>query len=262
MQGRNVSQQYPSALSQDSADVIVVGAGPGGSTTAAYLAMAGLDVLLLEKTHFPREKVCGDGLTPRAVRELVTLGIPTPEDDGWIRNKGLRIIGGGMRLQLDWPDTTSFPPYGLVRTRQDFDDILARHAVKNGAKLREGINVTAPIIENGKVVGVEAKEMGVDGRATGNTMTFRAPLVIAADGNSARLALAMGREKREDRPIGVAVRAYYTSPRHDDDYLESWLELWSTDEAGNKILLPGYGWIFGVITDDRALGQVKRNRGS
>ncbi|WP_245933930.1 geranylgeranyl reductase family protein [Branchiibius hedensis] len=241
-----MSQQHPSALSQDSADVIVVGAGPGGSTTAAYLAMAGLDVLLLEKTHFPREKVCGDGLTPRAVRELVTLGIPTPEDDGWIRNKGLRIIGGGMRLQLDWPDTTSFPPYGLVRTRQDFDDILARHAVKHGAKLREGINVTAPILENGKVVGVEAKEMGVDGRATGNTMTFRAPLVIAADGNSARLALAMGREKREDRPIGVAVRAYYTSPRHDDDYLESWLELWSTDEAGNKILLPGYGWIFGV----------------
>lgn len=246
MQGRNVSQQHPSALSQDSADVIVVGAGPGGSTTAAYLAMAGLDVLLLEKTHFPREKVCGDGLTPRAVRELVTLGIPTPEHDGWIRNKGLRIIGGGMRLQLDWPDTTSFPPYGLVRTRQDFDDILARHAVKHGAKLREGINVTAPIIENGKVVGVEAKEMGVDGRATGNTVTFRAPLVIAADGNSARLALAMGREKREDRPIGVAVRAYYTSPRHDDDYLESWLELWSTDAEGNKILLPGYGWIFGV----------------
>lgn len=241
-----MSQQHPSALSQDSADVIVVGAGPGGSTTAAYLAMAGLDVLLLEKTHFPREKVCGDGLTPRAVRELVTLGIPTPEDDGWIRNKGLRIIGGGMRLQLDWPDTTSFPPYGLVRTRQDFDDILARHAVKNGAKLREGINVTAPIVENGKVLGVEAKEMGVDGRATGNTMTFRAPLVIAADGNSARLALALGREKREDRPIGVAVRAYYTSPRHDDDYLESWLELWSTDEEGNKILLPGYGWIFGV----------------
>ena len=74
----------------DTADVIVVGAGPGGSATAAYLAMAGLDVLLLEKTHFPREKVCGDGLTPRAVRELVNLGIATPEEDGWIRNKGLR----------------------------------------------------------------------------------------------------------------------------------------------------------------------------
>ena len=72
----------------ESADVIVVGAGPAGSATAAYLAMAGLDVLLLEKTSFPREKVCGDGLTPRAVKELITLGIPTPQDEGWIRIVG------------------------------------------------------------------------------------------------------------------------------------------------------------------------------
>ena len=231
----------------ETADVIVVGAGPGGSSVAAYLAMAGLDVLLLEKTHFPREKVCGDGLTPRAVRELVTLGIPMPEEDGWIKNKGLRIIGGGMRLQLDWPDNSSFPPYGLVRTRQDFDDILARHAVKHGAKLLEGVNVIAPIKDsNGRIVGVDAKQMGLNGRATGEKMSYRAPLVIAADGNSSRLSLSMGREKREDRPMGVAVRAYYTSPRHDDDYLESWLELWSKDASGKRVLLPGYGWIFGV----------------
>ena len=231
----------------ETADVIVVGAGPGGSSVAAYLAMAGLDVLLLEKTHFPREKVCGDGLTPRAVRELVSLGIPLPEDDGWIKNKGLRIIGGGMRLQLDWPDNASFPPYGLVRTRQDFDDILARHAVTQGAHLREGVNVVAPVRgSNGHIIGVEAKEMGENGRATGATLSYRAPLVIAADGNSSRLSLAMGREKREDRPMGVAVRAYYTSPRHDDDYLESWLELWSRDAQGKRVLLPGYGWIFGV----------------
>src|SRR5690606_15703003 len=126
----------------ETADVIVVGAGPGGSTTAAYLAAHGLDVLLLEKTAFPREKVCGDGLTPRAVRELITLGIPTPEDEGWIRNRGLRIIGGGMRLQLDWPSSSTFPPYGLVRTRQDFDDILATHAAKRGARLHQLMNVT------------------------------------------------------------------------------------------------------------------------
>ena len=56
-------------------------------------------------------------------------------------------------------------------------------------------------------------------------MTYRAPLVVAADGNSSRLSLAMGIEKRDDRPMGVAVRTYYTSPRHDDDWLESWLEL-------------------------------------
>ena len=140
------------------ADVIVVGAGPGGSATAAYLAMAGLDVLLLEKTTFPREKVCGDGLTPRAVRELITLGIPHPEDDGWVRNKGLRIIGGGLTLALDWPETSEFPPYGLVRTRMDFDDILARHAVKHGARLLEATNVTGPVLDgSGRIVGVKAR---------------------------------------------------------------------------------------------------------
>ncbi len=239
----------PSGPGAESADVIIVGAGPGGSATAAYLAMAGLDVLLLEKTAFPREKVCGDGLTPRAVRELITLGIPTPEEDGWIKNHGLRIIGGGMRLELPWPELASFPPYGLVRTRHDFDDILAKHAVKHGARLRESTNVAGPILDErtGAIIGVTARSMDADGRDSGAPLLrFHAPLVVAADGNSSRLSLSMNRPQRDDRPMGVAVRTYYTSPRHDDDYLESWLELWSRNDAGEKILLPGYGWIFGV----------------
>ncbi len=238
----------PSFSPVQSADVIIVGAGPAGSATAAYLAMAGLDVLLLEKATFPREKVCGDGLTPRAVRELITLGIPTPEEDGWIKNHGLRIVGGGHRLQLPWPDLASFPPYGLVRTRHDFDDILAKHAVKHGARLLEATNVTGPVLDDrtGSIIGVRAKAMDVDGRPTGEELTYYAPLVVAADGNSSRLSMAMNRPRREDRPLGVAVRTYYTSPRHDDDYLESWLELWSNGDDGQRKLLPGYGWIFGV----------------
>ena len=88
---------------ESTADVIVVGAGPAGATTAYYLAQAGLDVLLLEKTEFPREKVCGDGLTPRATKQLVDMGIDVSTGNGWLHNKGLRIIGGGVRLELDWP---------------------------------------------------------------------------------------------------------------------------------------------------------------
>jgi menaquinone-9 beta-reductase len=222
----------------ETVDVIVVGAGPGGSTTAYHLARHGLNVLLLEKSEFPREKVCGDGLTPRAVKQLVSMGIKV-DGDGWVRNRGLRVIGGGMRLEMDWPTLASYPAYGLTRTRLDFDDILAGHAVDAGAKLLTQATVTGPVYDDrtGRVVGVEAKNGG-------ETRTFRARLVIAADGVSGRFPLAMGLAKRTDRPIGVAVRRYYRSPRHDDDYLESWLELRSR-EGGDR-LLPGYGWIFGM----------------
>jgi len=231
----------PLPTSDHSADVIVVGAGPAGSTTAYHLAQAGLDVLLLEKTAFPREKVCGDGFTPRAVKQILAMGIDPNPEDGWIRNQGLRIIGGGMRLELPWPDLASYPDYGLVRTREDFDEILARQAQKAGARLHERTAVTGPVLDElGRIVGVSARTSNGDG-SKGDDVEFRAPLVVAADGNSTRLSLAMGLRKRDDRPMGVAVRTYYTSPRTDDDWLESWLELWDGDR-----LLPGYGWIFGV----------------
>jgi geranylgeranyl reductase family protein len=236
-----VQDQVPSAPIADEADVIVVGAGPGGSAAAYHLARHGLRVLLLEKTEFPREKVCGDGLTPRAVRQLVRMGIDTSEKAGWLHNKGLRVIGGGVRLQLDWPDLASFPGYGLVRTRLDFDDMLAQRAAEAGALLRTGVNVIGPVLdENDRAIGVEAR-VG-PGK---EPMQYRAPLVIAADGVSGKLPLAMGLAKRDDRPLGVAVRRYYNSPvRADDDYLESWLELRSAQDPNR--LLPGYGWIFGL----------------
>jgi geranylgeranyl reductase family protein len=240
------SPRRPGYHTDEEADVIVVGAGPAGSATASYLARSGLDVLLLEKTRFPREKVCGDGLTPRAVKALVGMGIPIDEQDGWLPNKGLRIIGGGVRLELPWPDLASYPGFGLVRSRLGFDETLARSAQKSGARLIEGMNVSGPVRDDktGRLVGVTASEGGVaagDDAARDTERTYRARVVVAADGNSSRLSVAMGLRKREDRPLGVAVRTYYTSPRHDDDYLESWLELWDGDR-----LLPGYGWIFGM----------------
>ena len=219
-----------------------MGAGPAGSTTAFYLAQAGLDVLLLEKSRFPREKVCGDGLTPRAVKALVGMGMNISEQDGWVRNKGLRVIGAGKRLELPWPELASYPGYGLVRTRHDLDESLARRAQQAGAKLLEGVTVTGPVIDErtGRITGVIAKADGGDSQGS-SPREYTSRVVVAADGNSSRLSLAMGLRKRDDRPLGVAVRTYYRTPRHDDDYLESWLDLWDGDR-----LLPGYGWIFGM----------------
>jgi menaquinone-9 beta-reductase len=218
------------------ADVIVVGAGPSGATAAYHLARAGVSVLLLEKASFPREKVCGDGLTPRGVAQLIKLGIDTSEDAGWLHNKGLRIYGGGMRLHLDWPELGDFPGYGLVRKRADLDEMLARHAQKAGAQLHERCTVTGPVTDadTGRIVGVTAKH------EDGDEVTYRSRVVIAADGNSARLAIARGLDREDTRPMGVAIRTYFTSPRTHDDWLETWLEL------DNGSTLPGYGWIFGM----------------
>ena len=244
---------------RDDADVIVVGAGPAGSATAHYLASAGLDVLLLEKAAFPREKVCGDGLTPRAVRELVAMGVPLREEDGWIRNKGLRVYGGGHRLELPWPQTSSYPDYGLCRPRAEFDQILAEHARTSGARLQERTAVTGPVLDDrtSRVVGVTARPVDDAGRKAGEEVTYRARVVVAADGVSSRLATAIGIEKKDNRPMGVAVRTYFRTPRHDDDWMESHLELWD-GPPGRSNLMPGYGWIFGLGdgTANVGLGSV------
>src|SRR6185437_8248407 len=168
----------PAPISTDTgqdAQVIVVGAGPSGSAAAYWLATAGVDVLLLEKTSFPREKVCGDGLTPRGTRALVDMGIDVSEQAGWLHNKGLRVIGGGVRLELDWPQLASFPAYGLVRPRADLDQLLVRRAVQAGARLQEQTSVTGPITDaGGRVVGVHARRTDPDGATS--EQEYRAPI--------------------------------------------------------------------------------------
>ena len=236
----------PAAIQSDhDADVIVVGAGPAGSTAAAYLARAGLDVLLLEKSTFPRPKVCGDGFTPRGMKQIIDLGIDCSQENGWLHNRGLRVLGGGVSLELDWPDLASFPDFGAVRPRQDFDELLVRHAEKSGARLNENTTVTEAVTDDrtGRVIGVNAN---IGKGRDKQPVTYRAPLTLACDGVSARVALSLGMNKLDDRPMGVAVRRYYNSPRTNDDYLESHLELWDRSDPSDPKLLPGYGWIFGM----------------
>jgi geranylgeranyl reductase family protein len=251
-------------VSGSDADVIVVGAGPAGSTAAAYLARAGLDVLLLEKSTFPRPKVCGDGFTPRGMKQLIDVGIDCSERNGWLHNRGLRVLGGGVSLELDWPDLANFPNFGAVRPRQDFDEMLARHAQKAGARLYEETTVTEAVTDErtGRVTGVKGFVRGGANGRDKREVSYRAPLTLACDGVSARVALSLGMTKRDDRPIGVAVRRYFTSPRTNDDYLESHLELWDRTDPKNPKLLPGYGWIFGMGdgTSNVGLGILSTSR--
>ena len=232
------------------ADVIVVGAGPGGSSAATFLARQGLDVLLLEKSEFPREKVCGDGLTPRAVRMLVRLGIDTSPQAGWLHNKGLRVYGARREpFDMPWPELADFPDYGLVCPRSVFDDLLAGNAVEAGARLHTGVRVTGPILHE--------RSQRVLGVTDASGRSYRAPIVVGADGNSARLGVQLGREHDPRRPMGVAVRSYYTSPRHEMDWMESYLQLWD-GQPGESNLLPGYGWVFrmGDGTVNAGLGML------
>ncbi|MDO4253903.1 MAG: geranylgeranyl reductase family protein [Kocuria sp.] len=225
--------------------VLVSGGGPAGATAAYWLASQGMEVTVLEKTVYPREKVCGDGLTPRAVREMRLMGLPHGPELGYQRNRGLRIRARGRSVELPWPQLTDFPGYGLVRSREGFDQHLAGYARQAGATIVERRAVTEVIYEHDRVVGLRANVLDDRGRRTHHVQEYRADVVLACDGVSSRTAVSAGLHRRHDRPMGVAVRAYYDSPRSSLEWMEGWLELTDgTDPKGG--LLPGYGWVFGV----------------
>ena len=217
-------------------DVLVVGAGPSGASAAYWLATLGYRVLMVDKKRFPREKTCGDGLTPRAVRQLHDMGLADPLSE-FQRFDGLRSIGHGVTLELAWPDHPEFPPYGYVVRRAELDDMVAQCAVKAGATLWPATEATEPIVENGLVTGaiVHDKDTGAD-------RAVRAEYVIVADGANSRFGRALGTARNRTYPLGMAIRGYFTSPHHDDPWIESHLDI--RDRDGNH--LPGYGWIFPV----------------
>jgi menaquinone-9 beta-reductase len=213
-------------------DVLVVGGGPSGAATAYHLARHGVDVLLVDRATFPREKVCGDGLTPRGVRALLQMGIEPLQTPGFTMVDGLRVYGHGVRLDLRWPELSSFPPYGVVSTRHDLDHLLLRQAAVAGANVWEGAEAEAPVLDGAWVTGAKVKR-------NGTSEEVRARFVIACDGASSRFASRAGVRRDPARPIGIAARRYFRSPKGNTRFLESWLDLWD----GHR-LMAGYGWIF------------------
>jgi menaquinone-9 beta-reductase len=215
-------------------DAVVVGAGPAGAAAAYWLADAGHRVLVVEKKRFPREKTCGDGLTPRAVRQLHDMGLADPLTDH-LRYDGLRSMAHGVTLELPWPDHPDFPGYGYVVRRRDLDEMVAERAVKAGAELWTGAEAVEPVVDDGLVTGAVVARDGV-------TEPVRAKYVVVADGSTSRFGWRLGTARDRTYPLGMALRGYFTSPYHDEPWIESHLDL--RDREGNH--LPGYGWIFPV----------------
>ena len=221
--------------------MLVVGGGPAGSACAYWLADAGWDVALVEKKHFPRVKTCGDGLTPRSVRQLADMGV---EDqlEGAHRYYGLRANGFGKTLEMRWPEHPHFPNYGYTITRHDLDGIVVERAAKAGVTVFQGTEALAPILgEPAEGAALpECQGATVRDREAGTERELRARYVVVADGSLSRFGRALGTSRDRSLPQGMAIRGYYTSPRHDEPWIESHLDI--RDAEGTVV--PGYGWIF------------------
>ncbi|MCB0895658.1 MAG: geranylgeranyl reductase family protein [Nocardioides sp.] len=222
-------------------DVLVVGAGPAGSAAAAWAARAGADVVIVDAATFPRDKTCGDGLTPRAIGELQRLGL-----EDWLRahtvNRGLRAHGFGQTLLLPWPGG-SLPGWGSAVARTELDDHLRTTAIKAGATAVDGHRAVDVRMSGDRVSAVVF-------RTADGPVEIGCRRLVVADGVRSPLGKVLGREWHRETVYGVAGRSYVASGRSDDPWISSHLELRGEDGA----ILSGYGWIFPLGTGEVNLG--------
>lgn len=222
-------------------DVLVVGGGPSGSSAASWAARSGKKVILIDKEIFPRDKACGDGLTPRAIHELTKLGLGE-----WLadkpKNLGLRAAGFGQELLLPW-NGPSLPKHGSAVPRIELDNRILQVAKDSGADVHEGVAAFDVTMNGGAIESVLTKR-GEE------VIEYRAKHVIIADGVRSQLGRKLKREWHRDTAYGVAARAYITSERSDDPWISSHLELRGADNE----VLSGYGWIFPLGTGEVNIG--------
>jgi geranylgeranyl reductase family protein len=223
-------------------DVIIVGAGPAGSTAATILARRGRDVLLLDRAEFPRDKACGDGIPPGTVGILNDLGLAEElRAAGFQHIDSLRLVSARRRdWRLDFRARRDGADF-FIAPRVRFDELLRRHAIACGAAFQRA-HVRAPLIENGRVVGVRAE---IDGKES----EFRARVVIGADGATSAITRALLPQKPPERHRAVAIRGYLS----DFDSAPHTVEF----HFGARYA-PGYAWVFPLGESSANVGVIVR----
>src|SRR5487761_1928591 len=223
-------------------DVVVVGAGPSGSACAYWLSRAGWSVCLIEKKTFPREKTCGDGLTPRSVHQLIEMGLEPEVAAHGHKYQGLRSYGFGASLEMQWPEPPIFPNYGYTITRFNLDGLVAQRAQSFGATLLTGVEAVDLLhaVPSAHEALSGAEGVVAQDKETGETAEIRGRYLVVGDGQNSRLGRELGTSRNRDWPMGMALRGYYTSDRHDEPWIDSHLDI--RDPKGDVV--PGYGWIF------------------
>jgi geranylgeranyl reductase family len=218
-------------------DVIVVGAGPGGSSAASFLARHGVSVLLLDKSAFPRDKVCGDGLTPQAVYWLERLGCAEAvleKTEGCIKSADI-IINKELVLSAGYPAGTIYPDFAILLDRRRFDNVLLESAVEHGARFEPRTKVRGVFHEDGHVV-VKAERVR-------QPIEYRGRIVIGADGVSSAVSRAIGNTLK-DGAVAVSVRAYYRDVACPGAQMKVYFD---------RDYFPGYGWVF---VDDNGFANI------
>ncbi len=227
-------------------DVIVIGAGPGGATAAHFLARAGVQVLLLDKSEFPRDKTCGDGLTPRALSLLDELGIlEAASQKGFRMEEAAVYAPNGTVVTTQIPRRLDMPAYMLAVPRLELDALIHERALASGARFEGGVHVTD--------VESQGDRVQVTGRRKGLTFAAQGRMAIIAIGASVALLLRLGILKRLPDMI-LASRTYFQDMQQLKGRFEFYFE---------GLPLPGYGWVF-PLSDTSAnvgTGLLRPGRG-